>query len=331
MGVVGLDEDGYFTKIYFNATTGELLDCEHKIPIGGGLYKYNEKIPIIKDKVYGISGISQSPDFINDKSLIIWGYIGEGTANKQIVQISEDDSKTWGDMPIQENVKRIWFANSYSTNDLIFALTENKLLSTTNKGLSWTETFVSNEQIIDVSSSDSEIIIITSIKSYISKNYGITWENINIPTDTILVKHGNKGIWLCTGESLYEYKDGKTEHINLSFMDDKIIGLQVLNDKVAVYGFTKLIIYNKKNNCSDLLNVPEGIKTVECYINNNKTDIYVINLSGDIIKYSKREDDINWNEEIIMDTTDGELMDLELSMSNILYVGLMPRLTWKKL
>ncbi len=149
LSVIGLDEKGYFSRVSFDAKSKDLISAEHKIPIGGGIFKDNKE-EVIKDHK-GVSGIglSLSPNAINDKKQIAYYYSDPYSANmKQVIMKSVDGGKEWREIDFSEELSRIEFSRSYTYDNVIYFITPNKIFKTTDYGCTFNLVFEDNENPI---------------------------------------------------------------------------------------------------------------------------------------------------------------------------------------
>jgi hypothetical protein len=96
IGVVGWDAEGNFSKIFFNAKTGKLIDGYHKMPIGGGFYSIHSNEPIFEDKSLNILGSDIYKEDSSNRMFIIWG-ISESTQS-QFIKISQNNGTRWNEL-----------------------------------------------------------------------------------------------------------------------------------------------------------------------------------------------------------------------------------------
>ncbi len=146
MDVIGEDEYGYFSKISFDAKTGKLISALHKTPIGGGFYKLESNEILCLEENIDIVDSCISPNFINDKSILIWGYNKPYSSyNLPTGKITMNSGRTWIDLNINNHILKLWFSETYNKDNIIYAATQKEILKTSDFGDNWKVIFTSKK------------------------------------------------------------------------------------------------------------------------------------------------------------------------------------------
>lgn len=330
IGVVGWDKNGCFSKVYFNAFTGELVTAEHKVPQGGGFFKGEIEIPVSTDKTFGALGVAMPHNNSNDETMIIWGYKKSNAVFSQIIQITEDSGQSWSPLNFKEEVIQIWFSDTYEADRRIYALSENKLFVSIDNGDNWEMIFNSDTSIFDVDTFSNTIVVLTESDLKLSEDYGNNWSNLEVPKYTYFVDiDDNNSIFISTDKAIYK-RSNEIWQIVKSPFNDEIIGFEIDKNTLISYTAKAIGVLSTNNNEWDLIDIPDGINKI--FLDSEfeeEHQMYVKCLNGNLFKLQKGGDSIGLINEKIHVPLHGEVMALITGATGELYFCTMPRYSWQ--
>jgi hypothetical protein len=282
--VVGLDTNGYFSRIYFNAIDGKLIYGTHKMPTGGGLSICDNKKPIFFDRNISIEGISSSLNYENDNTIIFWGYLNSRPDFLPIVKISENNGQTWKDLTINnvKTIMKLWFSDF--DNNTIYACTENKIIKSLDKGNKWVDVLKTNHPIVDISTSNNCIAVLTDENLHISFNKGQTWKLANIPFDEGYIKVNCDGeLFMFNNEK--NFKKVSNDWINMKTpFEDDLRGIEIVEDTLIAYTSKNIGFLNLTNNKWKLYDSKQKIEKIFSIANSEYNhQLFLLTNSGDLL------------------------------------------------
>lgn len=261
--VMGQDSEKRQMKVYYNLTTGEFIKAEHKIMTGGGLYINEEKTDLINSTCWGALGITYSK---NGKSYLVWGY-KDVNKEKPSAFIKECNNDTFSDINIDFNVFECWYSTNYG-NNTIFALSENNIFYSENKGKNWTKLFDIPIIIQDYYIGKTTFAIKTDSQLYIITDGTNEIQTIELPADktsAIKVILFSNGIYLLKNNQLYVYNNCNWELINTQF-DTQICFVFNLENNLILASKEAIYVLDSSLKIVNVLNPNSGAGIDGLYI-----------------------------------------------------------------
>ena len=327
IGIVGWDSEGNFTKIFYNAATGKLIDGYHKIPVGGGFYSNSKDILTVKGTPLNVIGADIYKEDSGNKIFMVWGY--NNSSGSQFIKISQDNGSNWSDINLNNSAVKLWFSKTYSSDKKIFAFTDKNLLVTQDNGVSWNCIFSTDSLIYDIADNKNQIAILTDKSLHLSYDGGRAWENFSIPPNILLVAiDSNNSIYLSTNREVYKKINGTYEKVNTDLKDD-ILGLTTYKNVLCCYTATTIGLL-KDTGKWDYTNIPEGIKSITFSSNDSNSQLYIY-CDNDILQRIQMGGDSNWATEIIQRPMEGQLNQLIAVSADELYFCMVSNLVWETL
>lgn len=330
--VVGVDDNGYFTKVIFDAGTGEIMSAIHKVPSGGGFYESKSQSTLIGGyKPYAILGSNISPNFTSDQSIIIWGYSEPSSINSlPIVKTTTDGGGEWKDIYITKNIKDIFFSDTYKEDNTIFFVSENTILKSNTSTNRLENFFEADNLIIDVDKHEKSFYILTENALLISYDDGNEWITFNIPKNSKSINIGpNNEIFIFNSEEIYK-KDASNWTKVINPLKNNILGLEISNNTLVAYSDNEVGIFNINSKTWKIINDYQLIKKVIFdYDFESNHQIYILSNDGSINVLGGGVN--GWKGRKLSDRVEeGEIVSISSGPNNKLFICKTPDIIWQK-
>ena len=330
--VVGLDGDGYFSKVFLNGTNGEISSAIHKLPFDGGFYELNSQTALTGDKPYAILGGNISPKFIHDQSIIIWGYSEQSSIySLPIVKVTNDAGANWKEINIMQKVNNIFFSDTYKEDNTIYFVSQNAVLKSKGSLNIFEDFFNTSDSIIDVDKYQEKFCILTENKLYYSDDCGRSWITFDIPQNSRAVKLNYKNeIYISTNKNFYKKDENTWTKINVPF-ENNILGFEIQNDIQILYTNESIGILDNKTDSWKIIKQDKAISKIILDFNFVKNhQIYILSEDGSITKLGGGENE--WKGiQIDGPNQGGIITDIISGPYKGLYLCKTPYLQWEEL
>ncbi|WP_373000308.1 hypothetical protein [Lutispora sp.] len=289
ISVIGEDNQGYFTKLHFDLSTGNLILAEHKVSNGGYIYKCENKIALNSNKNIKANFIKVSPNYEKDNTVLVSTVIDPLTKeSKNALFMSTDGGKSWVDMRFNHTVKQLYFSKDYEHDNTIYSITKDSVYFTIDKGENWASLFnIPRNTIISSDMRNGNLALLTKDKLYILTKDTKIWNTIDVPSNTWLVRFQPNGtVFICSEKNIYK-------RINLRWtstvtpISSKPLGIELFESSLVVYNDTGIWVQNQlTDQWTQVDNTGINIKRI-CYDPNIK-DIYFIGENNRIFYFKER-------------------------------------------
>ena len=188
VGVLGNDRDSRFTRISFNAQSGEIIRASHKLPYGGGLLAKRNGTDNLTKKGMAITGV-----VAGSNNLVVWGDKKPtqfSTTKQPFIEWSLNNGESWTELQVNNYVTHAWF----DRNDELYAATEKELwagMTSKSKGMKILSLDHAIENI-DYSI-NNHIAMLSSGNIYYTTNQGESWEQAIVPKPFDVVQISDNG------------------------------------------------------------------------------------------------------------------------------------------
>ena len=294
LSVVGEDENGYFSKVYFNATTGELIVGEHKVPYGGQLYKGKDRIVLSSNEKMWIVQAEISPNYNEDNTIIVQGVIHPLTSKSYpSLFITNNSGKDWRELKFDKHVNKFIFSPNFKVDNTIYAITENIIFVSENKGTEWEAFFNTSKPIKNAEIRSNNQVVLTENLLYISYYNGQTWSTIEAPKDVQTARLDIEGnLYILSNNVISRWVSNSWVDIKIPFK--KSIKNFKIDENLICYSSNEVGIYTKEsdrwnvvNNFSDdieidYVNLDSYFNKIYVFCKNDK--IFRLNEGGDSIE-----------------------------------------------
>ncbi|MBK3493914.1 hypothetical protein JFL43_03380 [Viridibacillus sp. YIM B01967] len=283
LSVFGTDkQDGYISKVHFNAIDGNLLAVEKKVPNGGGFYRINKtNISLITDENNAVIGSKSA-----GQTTLIWGYQNPGSKfSTAYIKVYKEQSKKWEALSIKEKfISNVWLSNNFSKDNKIYYSTDTAIKSfdiTKNvrkiifKGENLIK-FVYSKKVMAVLTDKGDI--------YYSENNGLSWEEFKGKEGINQIKVNQNGdIFALLNGQIYKKDLNHLALINLPQEIENIIGFECADNILVVYTQNSVWYLDKVQKWHRFdLNIP--IETI--FVNANKPHNTFIMSEGTLINFN---------------------------------------------
>lgn len=328
LSVVCLDKEGYFSNISFDASTKELISGLHKIPEGGGIIKNKSYMKLDKNNQISGIGIYMSPNFEND-NIMIASYIVNPYKSNMLLRtsITMDNGITWRDFNVNENFSNINFSDNFSIDKTIYAVSGKSLIKTTNYGLEWENVFTAKSEIMNMSIYKEQILLNCTELVYLSKDNGLSWNELKIPSQVITETFDDNGnIYIYSNNKLFKEYDNSWREIEVLFPDN-IRGVKFDENNLIYYSEDNIGLINLQNNMLTVIDSLEGVENVFLAKDNM---LYYLSNNKSLIKLTKNNNE--WISEKIDIDIKGKLLDLNIKESTgDIYLSVGSEVKWEKI
>lgn len=292
--VIGLDTDNYFTKIVFDGQDKVLLNAEHKVESGGGFFEGTSNLLSKTGKKLSVVGAAISPDYKNDKLMIIWYFLNPYQTNTSVgYSKSTDLGNNWERMNVPNFLSNIVFSKTYTEDKKLYGISDNKVFVSKNWGDTWDELFTDNDSnIISFDNFKNNVAILTQNTLYFSQDYGLNWKNVKIPNDATKVKVDLNNIFINTKDKVLKYNFKKLITIDFPSMVTNL-GIDLFNDKFIVYDQQNIAIFNMITNKWDIIKSPIEINSLSIYNYSSLSLLCIQDYNNSIYKL-KEGDKYEW-------------------------------------
>ncbi|SDN11648.1 hypothetical protein SAMN05518871_103336 [Psychrobacillus sp. OK028] len=188
--VIGNDKDRLFTRITFDAKSGEIVGATHKVPIGGGIIKarLGSDELVTSQKGKAIMGV-----IAENKYLVIWGDKKPtqfSTTKQPFIEWSYNNGETWTELQANNYVTQAWF----NKNDQLYVATEKELwagITSTSKGMK----ILSLDHVIETIdySINNNIAVLSNGNIHYTINQGESWEQAIAPKPFYVIQISDNG------------------------------------------------------------------------------------------------------------------------------------------
>ncbi len=325
--VVSLDKEGYFTRTSFNATTKQLICGIHKIPKGGGLFKEGRKIDLNNGKQVSMEGISISPNYANDKSIIAWYFINPYKPNMSLLaSITINGGRSWNVLNIKDTFHEILFSTSYSTDNIIYATSPKGLIATNNNGNTWTTIFPSKSYIFNIHTNKQKILVDAEDGLYISVNKGITWSKLNTPSKVVFADFDfNGNLYIYSNNKILKKSNNLWTDMKIPLSPD-IIGFKLYKQHLIAYSPNSVKILDMKTYTWKKLGNFSSIKNLFITSNNQ---IYCLLEDKCLVRFIENEQLNTWHSQKVDINKEGNLVDLKTDAYGKLYFCISSEGVWE--
>jgi hypothetical protein len=328
ISVVGTDEIGNFTKLYYSASTKNLIDAIHKVPVGGGIYYINNKENKEQEKLkFKDKFIVLGASTLNN-SMVVWGSMNHNLYDPELVLVySKNKGNTWSILRIPQKYQRIintWFSDDTSE---LFLATPNEIFKIVDKKWSSVYKTANGVNIIDTQSLGDTIIILEEHgKLQVSNNSGLTWDNVDLPlTESQSIQYSEGGLYVISKGFIY-----KREEKAWSMVKSPILGnirdMKLNNKYLTIFTSEKVAIYDIEKTQWETIQ-HDDVKAIY-YHPTNITSIFVVSHDDRITEYIKGGDKWQMKNELTLDV--GRVVGFFPSTNKELLVAARPKLEWKK-
>lgn len=228
--VIGNDRDNRFTRISFNAKTGDIVSAIHKLPIGGGLLSKHTENEVLSKKGMAIMGV-----VAGNKQLVIWGDKKPtqfSTTKQPFIELSHNNGETWRELQVNGYVAHAWF----DMKDRLYVATEKEIWAgITSKRGTKILSLESPIEKIDFSS-NNQIAVTSKGKVYYTINQGKTWEQTIVPKPfNVLQISDNGDLVVLTDEgSILQHTKDQWKLITIPNRNDEPMDMKVINNRLFV-------------------------------------------------------------------------------------------------
>lgn len=262
MEVIGLDDNGYFTRISYDSFTGTLISAIHKIPSGGGVFTTEVEIGLDGDKPVSLEGASLSPNFATDNLFVVWGTVNPYTHDSlPIAKITNNQGLNWKNLKLSDQIIKIWFSDTFDKDDIIYAATYDSILKTTTLGDNWEKIYAIDSHILGIDYFDDYIVLLTDENLIITNNGGEKWETLTVPQYTQYIGIDSNNLIIATEKALFKKSAGGWEKLKDTFKNN-IRGLKVFDNNIIYYTDQTISIIDQSNNNFKSINCKEFIEEV---------------------------------------------------------------------
>jgi len=327
LAVVSLDKEGYFTRTMFNATTKQLISGIHKIPRGGGLFKEGSKINLNNGKQVSMETISISPNYANDKSMIVSYFINPYKTNMSLAaSITTDKGISWHVLTMKDMFFKIFFSNSYSTDNLIYATTPKGLIATNDSGKTWKNILVSQSYIFDIHTNKQKILVDAEDGLYISLNKGVTWNNLNTPSKVLLADFDLDGnIYILSNNKVLKESNKLWMDIKVPLLG-RIMGFKLYDKNLIAYSSDCIQMLNMKTSKWKGIEKFSGINNIFITSNNQ---IFCLLEDRTLVKLTENKGFNTWKTRKVNINSEGKLFDIEEDSDGKLYFCMSSEVVWE--
>ncbi|WP_313187901.1 WD40/YVTN/BNR-like repeat-containing protein [Lacrimispora sp.] len=323
--VVGIDEENNFSQINFNSITKLINRAQCKVPIGGGLFYMENKRPVFTDNTLGFEGMTYSPNYLEEPTMFAWGYKGLNSMYPQpILMMKKKSSSNWKCFDLDYYISSIWL--STENNNTIYALTDNSLLKNIDLEKQWTSIFSVSEQIVNSKNQSNFFCIQTSNKLFYSRDYGISWEEFNLPVNQNVVAVDldlNGNVYALSNGSVFRLDKGNWNEVNIS-TDTPIKKIYSYSNYLILLGNKKFYLWDTSLNINSSFDGNIN-KVIDNKTSNNH--LYVLDNDGSLIELMKEGDE--WRvKKRDMGLKSGFITDY-LVTDKVSYYCTMPEYAWQ--
>ncbi|MBU3161830.1 hypothetical protein KPL37_19295 [Clostridium frigoris] len=327
LAVVSLDKEGYFTRTMFNATTKQLISGIHKIPRGGGLFKQGSKINLNNGKQVSMETISISPNYANDKSMIVSYFINPYKTNMSLAaSITTDKGINWHVLTMKDIFFKIFSSNSYSTDNLIYATTPKGLISTNDSGKTWKNVLVSQSYIFDIHSNQQKILVDAEDGLYISLDKGIKWNKLNTSSKVSLTDFDLDGnIYTLSNNKVLKKSNKQWIDMKVPLSGD-IMGFKLYKQHLIAYSSDSLKIQDMKTYKWKEIKKFSGINNIFITSNNQ---MFCLLEDRTLVKLIENRRFNTCKTQKVNINSEGKLFDLEEDTDGKLYFCMSSEGVWE--
>ena len=282
------------------------------------------------DKNNQISGIGiyMSPNFEND-NIMIASYIVNPYKSNMLLRtsITMDNGITWRDFNVNENFSNINFSDNFSIDKTIYAVSGKSLIKTTNYGLEWENVFTAKSEIMNMSIYKEQILLNCTELVYLSKDNGLSWNELKIPSQVITETFDDNGnIYIYSNNKLFKEYDNSWREIEVLFPDN-IRGVKFDENNLIYYSEDNIGLINLQNNMLTVIDSLEGVENVFLAKDNM---LYYLSNNKSLIKLTKNNNE--WISEKIAIDIKGKLLDLNIKESTgDIYLSVGSEVKWEKI
>lgn len=335
LSIVCSDKEGYFSTISFNAKSGELISAQRKVPNGGGLYHDKSKVNLNENELVSTVGITKSPNFLVDKTMISWYLTNPLKSNMSLVaSITNDGGITWNKLKIKDDFSEILFSDSYSSDKTIYAITSKGLTYSKDSGNSWNTILSSESPVLSVSVNKNKILAVTEDDLQLSSDKGKTWNRVDAPQNIKVASLDSRGnIILCSNNELFKENNKSWVKIKPPFTGE-ILGMKADKDYIFVYTNKDIGILKLKNNTWKVVSNLTDIQTISVSSTyQDASQLYVLSAGNMVTRIRLNKDLESWISEKInlINNYEGEIVDLVPGTSNSLYICTGSNEKWEKM
>nr|AYQ72423.1 hypothetical protein EAV92_07475 [Cohnella candidum] len=323
--VVGIDSENRFSKIYYDAKSGTVIDALHKTPSGGGVFRYTGSInkALIYKSGFAVNGISAGKN-----PLIAWGDSNPSefiSGIKPFVLITYNNGNSWEFLKIKENIKAAWF----NKQDELFFATDKEvwdysLYKREHRAILSLESSIKS---VDVSLNKS-IVISTEQYIYESKNDGGSWNKTVIPSPLLSLNIADDGklVALTEERKLLIKKGTSWERIKTPAIEGEPKYIIPVEDSLIanLSGSLWSIDINKER----WTRIPSEEPISRLIKKATKT--FAISSSGNPYQIVKEGDSISWKMVKLL-KPDSEIISDLLVKDDYLFIASIPDFLWTKL
>jgi hypothetical protein len=181
MSIIGLEsKDNHFARIQYDAISGNFIDAIKKVPVGGGMYLFNDNtFDLLTENKSAVTGITSSPD---EKSFIIWGYRNTYSSNEQLFIKKTNDLKYFEEISTEElkEINKIWYSYNYANDRKVYIFDGLKIIETIDfKQFNVIKQFPIEEYVFKVNK--NYLALLSKNELYFSLDNGENWEKSKVP------------------------------------------------------------------------------------------------------------------------------------------------------
>lgn len=331
--IVGLSPNIFFAEVTWDPKSGKLISASHKVPSGGGVKSISDdKETILFDASRGgIEGLAVSND---KKTLIQWGYEFINSISPpsgpiiKYTELDKFEGGKWKNLSFpSKEIKGIWFGE----NNNILVVSESKVVVFENGTSDWKLLYEASSKILDVKSEGKGIVLLKEGGIAVSRDEGISWEEREIPEESVDVELIGHQIYILTSKSqIHLLKKDRWVLLPESF--GKPIYISTYQDKLlASFSDGKIGFYSiGTNQWSPILK--SDLVFVKLFGTQDlKNNFYAQLENGDLFKFYQKGNSDEWiNKKVFSATTEGTIRSV-IAVKDDLYISFYPSFSWKKI
>lgn len=317
--------DGKATKVFFDSKSKKMLGAINKVYTGGGFYKLekNEAF-VLTEEGQSIIGHSLSPDFSQDRTILIWGYsTKKENSEKPIIKISNNNGTNWTKLHIDINtLNGVLFSPDFSENNIIYLFNEKSIFKYSLKTKKIDKIY-SNTNIRNVIIHENNLAVLTEREIYTIDLYSKSARKQNLSNTIYSIISNDNKLFAFTIDGIFEKREERWVKLDIpTFGIDGI----VLEDKIFTFKDSTISYFMKGNKEWISTDISEPI--LKLYNSSNGESVYLVTTKG-IFEIIEGGGAIKLKE--IYRFTDGNITSLSSPMTDFFFLSVAPESKWEKL
>ncbi|MFA9377020.1 MAG: hypothetical protein ACERKZ_09750 [Lachnotalea sp.] len=238
--VTASDIDDQLTRITIDATAGNIVNAEHKIQLGGGLY-FGDSLLNVIDK-FEVTGITET----RDSSIVaLWGGRLINTIEYYPEIMYQYNEEGWKRLQTKDDIRNIIILDEIKDKIIVVYTQKVEIFDLQTK--KWTS-LVTNNQILGSGSNGKTAFLITnkniiSIDSKLRLDYLLDFTNNTLPVTEDVVDIGINGTiyFGCANKICFFYGE---ELKSIDLFESNILDIKIKDDYLYILSEKQIYIYD---------------------------------------------------------------------------------------